>query len=52
MRCFYEVLDVPRNAEAKEIKMAYRKCALVWHPDKNPDVRSKFDIFSLCPDHI
>jgi len=35
MRCHYEVLGITRDAEADEIKRAYRKCALQWHPDKN-----------------
>ena len=32
MRCLYEVLEVARDAEAGEIKTAYRKAALRWHP--------------------
>uniref|UniRef100_A0A8D1PEV8 DnaJ heat shock protein family (Hsp40) member B2 n=3 Tax=Sus scrofa TaxID=9823 RepID=A0A8D1PEV8_PIG len=37
MASYYEILDVPRSATADDIKKAYRKKALQWHPDKNPD---------------
>ena len=36
-RDYYEVLEVERSSSAEEIKRSYRKLAVRFHPDKNPD---------------
>jgi molecular chaperone DnaJ len=35
-RCYYEVLEVERTAKDGELKSAFRKLAMKWHPDRNP----------------
>jgi molecular chaperone DnaJ len=40
-RDYYEILGVAQDASADQIKSAYRKAALQWHPDRNPENKTE-----------
>jgi len=49
---YYQTLEVPTDASVEDIKKAYRKLALQWHPDKNqnPEATDKFSLISNAYD--
>jgi DnaJ-class molecular chaperone len=41
---YYVVLGVERDASADQIKSAYRRAALKWHPDRNPENKEEAEL--------
>ena len=44
-RDYYEILEVPKDADEGTIKKSYRKIAMQFHPDRNPDNKAAEDKF-------
>jgi len=45
--CYYEVLEVSKDCSGAELKKSYRKLAMKYHPDRNPDDKEAEDKFKI-----
>jgi curved DNA-binding protein CbpA len=58
MKDYYAILGVRREADAIEIKRSYRKLAILYHPDKNPDASAEAffkeinEAYEILSDHL
>ena len=52
----YEALELPPGATKSEVKKAYRRLAMLWHPDKHPDnqdeAKAKFQVIQKAYDAL
>jgi len=47
-RCYYEILSVEKTASQEDVKRAYRRQAMKWHPDRNPGNAEAEAEFKAC----
>ncbi len=47
-RCYYEILGIHRSADDTEVKRAYRRLAMKYHPDRNPGDQDAENSFKEC----